>query len=111
MKYIIEVFSVMLVLVFNLLLCISMLGVSADVAAAKEFKAAMIAEIENSDFNPCVIDGCKAQARTEGYELEVQSYTYGGQSDRRIAGINLYYRYRIPLLGFSQQRVTRGIAR
>ena len=98
MKYIIEVFSVMLVLVFNLLLCISMLGVSADVAAAKEFKAAMI-------------DGCKAQARTEGYELEVQSYTYGGQSDRRIAGINLYYRYRIPLLGVSQQRVTRGIAR
>ncbi len=45
MKYIIEVFSVMLVLVFNLLLCISMLGVSADVAAAKEFKASMIAEI------------------------------------------------------------------
>ena len=108
MKYIIEVFSVMLVLVFNLLLCISMLGVSADVAAAKEFKATMIAEIENSDFNPYVIDGCKAQARTE---LEVQSYTYGGQSDRRIAGINLYYRYRIPLLGVSQQRVTRGIAR
>jgi ABC-type sugar transport system substrate-binding protein len=110
-KYIIEVFSVMLVLVFNLLLCVSMLGVSADVAAAKEFKAAMIAEIENSDFNPYVIDGCKAQAGTEGYELEVQSYTYGGQSDRRIAGINLYYRYRIPLLGVSQQRVTRGIAR
>ena len=106
MKYIIEVFSVMLVLVFNLLLCISMLGVSVDVAAAKEFKATMIAEIENSDFNPYVIDGCKAQARTEG-----QSYTYGGQSDRRIAGINLYYRYRIPLLGVSQQRVTRGIAR
>lgn len=71
MKYIIEVFSVMLVLVFNLLLCISMLGVSVDVAAAKEFKATMIAEIENSDFNPYVIDGCKAQARTEGYELEV----------------------------------------
>ena len=47
----------------------------------------------------------------EQYELEVQSYTYGGQSDRRIAGINLYYRYRIPLLGVSQQRVTRGIAR
>lgn len=35
MKYIIEVFSVMLVLVFNLLLCVNMLGVSADVAAAE----------------------------------------------------------------------------
>ena len=77
MKYIIEVFSVMLVLVFNLLLCVNMLGVSADVAAAKEFKAAMIAEIENSDFNPYVIDGCKAQAGTEGYELEVQSKRRG----------------------------------
>ena len=61
MKYIIEVFSVMLVLVFNLLLCISMLGVSADVAAAKEFKAAMIAEIENSDFNPYVMAARRRQ--------------------------------------------------
>ena len=66
MKYIIEVFSVMLVLVFNLLLCVSMLGVSADVAAEKEFKAAMIAEIENSDFNPYVIDGCKARQEQKG---------------------------------------------
>ena len=97
MKYIIEVFSDAGA-GFNLLLCISMLGVSADVAAAKEFKATMIAEIENSDFNPYVIDGCKAQARTEGYELEVQSYTYGGQSDRRIGDQSLL-RYRIPLLG------------
>ena len=52
MKYIIEVFSVMLVLVFNLLLCVSMLGVSADVAAAKEFKAAMIAEIVEAGMSP-----------------------------------------------------------
>ena len=111
MKYIIEVFSVMLVLVFNLLLCVNMLGVSADVAAAKEFKAAMIAEIEISDSNRYVIAVFKGQVGTEAYDLEVQSYTYGGQSDRRIAGINLYYRYRIPLLGVSQQRVTRGIAR
>ena len=72
MKYIIEVFSVMLVLVFNLLLCISMLGVSVDVAAAKEFKATMIAEIENSDFNPYVIDGCKAQARTGSAVLHLR---------------------------------------
>ena len=77
MKYIIEVFSVMLVLVFNLLLCVSMLGVSADVAAAKEFKAAMIAEIENSDFNPYVIDGCKAQAGTEGCHPHQQPVRQG----------------------------------
>ena len=44
MKYIIEVFSVMLVLVFNLLLCVSMLGVSAE-AVAKAARDTGVARI------------------------------------------------------------------
>lgn len=111
MKYIIEAFGVMVVLAFNLFLCIGVIGVSADVAAAKEYKADVIAEIENSNFNPKVIEGCRQQARQQGYELDVSSYCYDPWSDRRIAEVELTYAYDIPLLGISQQKVTRGIAR
>lgn len=111
MKYIIEVFGVMVVLAFNLFLCIGVIGVSADVAAAKEYKADVIAEIENSNFNPNVIEGCIRQAELQGYELTISASCYDPWSDSQIAEVELTYTYEIPLLKLSQQRVTRGIAR
>lgn len=111
MKYIIEAFSILTVLMMNLLVCIGVLTASADVAAAKEYKADVVAEIENSDFNPNVIDACELQAQALGYLLEVTPVVYQGTSERCIAQIKLTYNYEIPLLGISQQRVTRGVAR
>ena len=111
MKYIIEVFSVLILLLLNLLVCVSVVSVGADVAAAKEYKADVVAEIENSNFNPEVIAGCREQAKVMGYQLEVVPCTYDADYDRRIAEVRLTYRYEIPLLGISQERMTRGIAR
>lgn len=111
MKHIIEAFSVLVVLVLNLCLCIGMITVSADVAAAKEWKADVIAEIENSDFNPRVIDGCKEQAAQMGYVLEVNTGSYNGARERCVADVRLTYDYKIPLLGISKSRVMQGIAR
>lgn len=111
MKYIIEAFSILIVLMLNLLLCTAVLSVSADVAAAKEYKADVVAEIENSNFNPNVIDACKTQAALQGYSLEITASTYDEDRDRCIAQVRLTYDYEIPLLGISQQRVTSGIAR
>ena len=111
MKYIIEAFSILTVLMMNLLVCIGLLTASVDVAAAKEYKADVVAEIENSDFNPNVIVECESQAQALGYLLEVTPVVYQGTNERCIAQIKLTYNYGIPLLGISQQRVTRGIAR
>lgn len=111
MKYIIEAFSVLLVVILNLFLCIGIVTVSADVAAAKEYKAEIVAEIENSNFNPSVIEACKQQASSQGYSLYVRSIVYDTLNDRRIAEVELTYTYEIPLLGVAQQRVTRGAAR
>lgn len=111
MKYIIEAFSVLVMLMLNLFFCIAVVSVSADVAAAKEYKADVVAEIESSDFNPNVIDSCKAQAITEGYGLEITPCAYGGTGRVSLAEIRLTYTYEIPLLGITQQRITRGIAR
>lgn len=111
MKYIVEAFSILMVLMLNLFLGLTVISVSADVAAAKEYKAMVVAEIENSDFNPNVIAACEEQAALQGYSLEITPCVYDEHCDRRIAAIRLTYNYELPLLGVSQQRVTRGIAR
>lgn len=111
MKYIIEAFSILMVLLLNLAVCVAVLSVSADVAAAKEYKADVIAEIENSNFNPNVIAACQGQAVQDGYSLEVTPCVYDADYDRCIAEVRLTYDYEIPLLGITQRRVTRGIAR
>lgn len=111
MKHVIEGFSVLLMLLLNLAVCVSVLGVSAKVAAAKEYKAAVVAEVENSNFNPNVISGCIEDARVHGYTLEIETCRFNDDAGRQMAEICLTYKYDIPLLGISGQSVTRGIAR
>lgn len=111
MKYIIEAFSVLTIFMIHLFLCIGVLTASADVAAAKQYNADVVAEIENSNFNPNVIAACETQAQAQGYLLEVIPAVYSGSTERYTAQVKLTYSYKIPVLGISQQRVTRGIAR
>lgn len=111
MKHIIGAFSTLTILILNLLLCAAVLTMSAGTAAAKEYKAAVVAEIENSNFNPAVIAACQSQAAEKGYELEVTTATYDADRDVRMAEVLLTYHYEIPLLGISGEQVTRGVAR
>ncbi len=111
MKYIVEIFSVLLMLAWNAFLCIGILDASAHVAAAKEYKAAVVAEVENSNFNPNVIAGCMKEAEDCGYTLEITVCGYGEDTNLQMAEVCLTYDYEIPILGIAEQRVTRGIAR
>ncbi|MBO5069259.1 MAG: hypothetical protein J6C37_02705, partial [Roseburia sp.] len=67
--------------------------------------------IENSNFNPKVIEACQRQAADQGYTLEVTTGVYDADLDVRMAEVLLKYRYEIPLLGISGEQVTRGVAR
>lgn len=111
MKHVIEGFSVLLMILLNLAMCVSVLGVSAKVAAAKEYKAAVVAEVENSNFNPNVISSCIEEANKHGYSLEIETCRFGDDDRRQMAEVCLTYQYDIPLLGFVGQSITRGIAR
>lgn len=111
MKHIISAFSMLLVLTLNLLICIMMFTVTAKTAAAKEYKAAVIAEIENSNFNPGVIAGCIDEAAKQGYTLDVNCCVYDERKQLCAAEILLAYTYEIPLFGISDTKITRGIAR
>ena len=111
MKQIIGAFGTLIVLMLNLFICITVANASGSVAEAKEYKAFVIAEIENSNFNPKVIEGCIRQAENAGYQLQVTSYMYDERYHMQSAEVILTYSYEIPLLGISETRTTRGIAR
>lgn len=111
MKNIIGAFGTLLVLMVNMFMCITVSNGSAAVAAAKEYKTDVIAEIENSNFNPYVIAGCIKQAQECGYQLQVTNYTYDEEKDTRTAEVILTYTYSLPLFGIYETMTTRGIAR
>ena len=111
MKHIISAYATLFILMLNIIICISMCNISIVVAAAKEFKADVIAEIENSNFNSNVINGCILQARETGYELMITNCIYDENANIQSAEILLEYTYTIPLLGISETKTTRGIAR
>ena len=111
MKHIIGGFGTLFVLVLNIFICIAVSSASGAVAEAKEYKADVIAEIENSNFNPNVISECVNQAQAAGYELQVTACTYDENSNIQTAEVVLTYSYKISLLGISDTKTTRGIAR
>lgn len=108
MKHIIEAFSILLVMVLNLFLCVTVLTVSVDAAAAKRFTADVVAELENSNFNSRVAESCRQRAGENGYELEIIPGSYG---DSVVARVRLTYPYRLPLLALTAQKTTEAVAR
>lgn len=111
MKNIIGAFGTMLILMLNLYMCVLVSNAGLTVAEAKEYKADVVAEIENSNFNPYVIAGCIEQAKKAGYDLQVTNYTYNEVSDIQTAEVILTYSYQMPLFGISASKTTRGMAR
>ena len=111
MKHIISAYGVLVVFVINIFICISLINATASMAEAKEYKAQVVAEIENSNFNPNVIAACVRQAQTAGYELQITNCIYDANNNIQTAEVILTYSYKIPLLGIVETKTTRGIAR
>ena len=111
MKHIIGAFGTLVVLMMNIFICISVSNASSSAAEAKEFKAAVVAEIENSNFNRNVINACITQAENAGYSLQVTDCTYDRNNQIQTAEVILTYSYSLPLFGIEETVTTRGIAR
>lgn len=111
MKQIIEAFSAVILIAVCAFAGIAIITVSSDILAAKEYKADVISEVENSDFNPEVINTCISQAQEAGYGLVINTSTYDADNNVQTAEVILTYTYKIPLFGIEDTRTTRGIAR
>lgn len=78
-------------------------------AAARNYHADVINEIECSNFNDGVIEACKQQAQAEGYHLKVKTMEY----DRHVkmAEVILQYDYAISVLNLVTEHEVRGFAK
>lgn len=111
MKQIISAFGVLFMLLLHIFAGTALLTAAGDVAAAKEYKAGVIAEIENSNFNQNVMQSCVDEAKRNGYELAITDCMYDARYDIRTAKVALQYQYQIPIFEITEVRTTYGIAR
>lgn len=111
MKIIIEIYSIFLMLLLTMAAGISVTAAQEQVAQAKQFQLESVAEIENSNFNPAVVDACVRGAAESGYGLSVTPKTYDVYNDISTAEVVLTYAYNVPLFGIEETRSVRGIAR
>lgn len=80
-------------------------------AAARNYHADVINEIECSNFNEGVIEACRLQAQEAGYELKVKTMNYDAAGHVITAEIILGYEYAIPVLNLITKHEVRGFAR
>lgn len=111
MKHIITAYGILIVFMSSIFICVNMSNATASMIEAKEFKAHVIAEIENSNFNESVISACVSQAQMAGYELQITNCMYDENYNIQSAEVILTYPYEMPLFGISEMKTTRGIAR
>lgn len=111
MKEIISIYSALLVFLLGMAADLNVAVAAEQIEQAKSYKAEVVAEIENSNFNPEVVDACKTEAASLGYTLSVENCVYNASYDIQTAEIVLTYQYAMPLFGVDETRTTRGIAR
>ena len=111
MKIIIEIYGIIMMLMLTMQTGLSVVSAQERASQAKRYKAAVIAEIENSNFNPTVISSCINKASASGYALTVETAVYDNVYDVETANVELTYSYKMPLLGIEQVRTTKGVAR
>lgn len=109
-----QVIKTYLGLFFLLLMGLVGIGVvtaGVQSAAARNYHADVISEIECSNFNAGVISACKQQAQDAGYGLEVKLMSHDAEGHTMTAEVILEYDYAIPILNLATEHEVRGFAR
>ncbi len=124
MSQIIKVWmSLFLILVF-IVTGIGCISASTDIEHARSFKADVVANLENSNYNADVINSCISTASDCGYALTIVAYgkdggvkTYrdgspaGSTKGVYAASVTLKYKYKIGFLNINTEKSVRGMAR
>ena len=124
MSQVIKAFTGIFFLMLLTLLGSGIVSAQLDSAYARDYKEAVVAEIENSGFCESVMNACITQAREDGYELTMTVYqsgekpiVVGSKVDGDIMAENvemveilLNYDYSIPFLNYMSRHTLRGYA-
>lgn len=111
MKGSIETAIGIIMLAFMSVLGASYVTVSLNTQRAQNYHAAVIQELENSDYADSVIASAKEKAKENGYgELKIYKKTSSATGEP-YAKVILPYKYSIPVLGIKWDHEIVGYAR
>lgn len=113
MSITIKTYVGMFLLLLSVFTMAGIMSASIDANNARDYHAAVVAEIEDANFAPSVINACKTQAAESGYTLLVDSSSIVSDDTGRatMMEVILSYEYHIPLLNVSNTQQIRGFAR
>lgn len=123
MSQILKAFLGMFFIMVLLFLGMGIVSAQMEVSDALDYKSDIVAELENSNYSPQVINACIRQAIANGYSIEVKTfvpgqsaktYTQPNASDTTgvvMAEIKLTYSYSIGILNMVTKHQVRGYAR
>lgn len=112
MGTIIKVYTAIFLVLMTVFVSVGILSVQVDVQNARDYHAAVVNEIENSNHNSSVIDACVEEAKNNGYTLTVDSYTNSsGNYSFTVSKVVLKYKYTIAFLNIQSDKEIMGYAR
>lgn len=115
MGTVIKTYTAFILVLMTVFISVGILAVMLDVQNARDYHAACVNEIENSNHSPSVIAACKTDAENNtknNYKLEVESFTNSsGNYTFSVSKVVLTYTYRIPFLNIESEKEIVGYAR
>lgn len=107
MSQIIKAFTGIFFLMMLMLLGCGIISAQMSSVYARDYKSAVITELEDSGCNQFVIESCMEQAQKDGYGLDIKVIEKDG---KRMAEVTLEYDYRIPFLNYAGRYQLKGYA-
>ena len=112
MGTIIKVYTAIFLVLMTVFISVGILSVQVDVQNARDYHAAVVNEIENSNHNSSVINACIEEAEDNGYILTVDSYKNStGNYEFTVSKVVLKYKYSLSFLNISSDKEILGYAR
>ena len=113
MSTIIKSYTSIILIIIAALTLGGIISATIDVRNARDYHAAIVDEIEESNHAQDVIDMCKEEAKKNGYELIVESYQSDSDegNDSMISKVTLKYNYKINFLKIKSNHEIIGYAR
>lgn len=114
MKIAIEMFTMVIAVTLSCILFSSIISSNNQNADARDFYNVVVNRIEDSNCNKKIINECKEEASTKGYELEVEDVTVYEEHPSMM--IKLAYSVKFPVFklfsnDYEKRAVIEGYAR
>ena len=113
MSTVIKSYIPIILIILAVLISVGIVSVAIDVQNARDYHAAVVNEIENSNHAGNVINACIEEAEENGYTLIVSSYSNSSEGGNRsiISKVVLEYEYTLGLLNVTSEHEIVGYAR